>query len=252
MRSRDPRRCNEGRFGTLHAMGWFSDLWRGGRSELDWDDLVRGIVEAVASARRYGPRGEVAFPPAVVVRITVTEGGVAIVQGFLDRPELDREVTAGLANRCDVGLDELPVREYVVSVADRASITATEAAPKPWRLVIAGGDLDGQTLALPAGWSELAFGRGPWHGADHGVRNDLVVCERTEFVSRRAGRLYHVGHQLEVASLDQGDELAVRRASGEAIRPARTARGRAVAAAGDAIELGDGLGQTLRLIVRRQ
>jgi hypothetical protein len=233
-------------------MGWFSDLLRGGRSELGWDDLVRGIVDAIASLRRYGPRGEAAFPPDVLVRIAVPEGGAAIIQGFLDRPDLDREVAAGLANRCDASPAALPARDYVVAIAARASITATEGAPRPWRLVIAGGDLDGQILALPAGWSELAFGRGPWHGADHGARNDLVVCERTEFVSRRAGRLVRVGHQLEVASLDQGDELVIRRASGEAIRPARTARGQAAVGTGDAIELGDGRGQTLRLIVQRQ
>jgi hypothetical protein len=233
-------------------MGWFSDLLRGGRSELGWDDLVRGVVDAIASLRRYGPRGEAAFPPDVLVRIAVPEGGAAIIQGFLDRPDLDREVAAGLANRCDASPAALPARDYVVAIAARASIIATEGSPKPWRLVIAGGDLDGQILALPAGWSELAFGRGPWHGADHGARNDLVVCERTEFVSRRAGRLVRVGHQLEVASLDQGDELVIRRASGEAIRPARTARGQAAVGTGDAIELGDGRGQTLRLIVQRQ
>ena len=233
-------------------MGWFSDLVRGGRHELGWDELIRGIVEAIASLGRYGPRGEAAFPPDVVVRITVPEGGVAIVQGFLERPALEHDVAAGLANRCDTSPDALPAREYVVSVADRVSITATEGAPKPWRLAVAGGDRDGQILALPAGWSELAFGRGPWHGPDHGVRNDLVICERTEFVSRRAGRLYHAGARLEVASLDQGDELAVRRVSGDAIRPARTARGRVAAGAGDAIELGGGRGETLRLIVQRQ
>ena len=104
----------------------------------------------------------------------------------------------------------------------------------------------------PPAWSELAFGRGAWHGADHGARNDLVVCERTEFVSRRAGRLYRAGHQLEVAALDQGDQLVVRRASGDAIRPSRTARGRAVVGAGDAIELGDGRGGSMRLVVERR
>jgi hypothetical protein len=233
-------------------MAWFTDLLRGGDGELGWDDLVRRIVDAIASLRRYGPRGEAAFPPEVVVRITVPEGGAAIVQGFLDRPDLDREVAAGLANRCDASPDALPAREYALSIADRVSVTASEATPKPWRLVIAGGDLDGHTLALPAGWSELAFGRGPWHGADHGARNDLVVCERTEFVSRRAGRLARVGPQLEVVSLDQGDELVVRRASGEAIRPARTARGRTAVGTGDAIELGDGRGGALRLLVQRQ
>ena len=138
-----------------------------------------------------------------------------------------------------------------MSAADRTAVTAGEGSPKTWRLAIAGGDLDGQTLALPAGWTELAFGRGPWHGADHGARNDLVVCEKTEFVSRRAGRLFRAGHQLEVSSLDQGDELVVRRASGEAIRPARTARGRATVKTGDAIELGDGRGTIIKLALER-
>src|SRR5690606_15140870 len=114
-------------------------------------------------------------------------------------------------------------------------------------LAIAGGDRDGQTLELPTSWTELAFGRGPWHGADHGAKNDLVVCDKTEFVSRRAGRLYRAGHQLEVAALDQGDELVVRRESGESVRPARTARGRASVKPGDAIELGDGKGGGVRL-----
>jgi hypothetical protein len=233
-------------------MGWLSDLLRGGSGELGWDDLVRQIVDALAGLRRYGPRGEAAFPADAVVRITVPEGHAGAVQGFLDRPELDREVAAALANRCDVAVDALPAREYVLSTADRVSIAASEGAPRIWRVTIAGGDLDGATLALPASWSELAFGRGLWHGADHGARNDLVVCERTEFVSRRAGRLYRAGHQLEVASLDQGDELVVRRTSGEAIRPARTARGRAAVRSEDSIELSDGRGGAVRLRFQRQ
>jgi hypothetical protein len=176
----------------------------GGGDELGWDDLIRRIVEAIIPLEVHGPKGESTFPDEVVVRITVAQGSVAVIQGFIDRPELDREVGAGLANRCDVAPQALPLREYVVSAADRTSISASEGAPRAWKLVIAGGDLDGQSLALPARWSELAFGRGS-------AQNELVVCEKTEFVSRRAGKLYRAGNQLEVASLDQGDELVVRR-----------------------------------------
>jgi hypothetical protein len=232
-------------------MGWLSDLLRGGDDELGWDDLIRRTVDEVAKLRSYGQRGESVFPEDVIVRITVPEGAVAVVQGFIDRPDLDREVGAALANKSDVAVDALPAREYVVSAADRASITVTEGIAKAWRIVISGGDLDGQTLALPASWTELAFGRGPWHGADHGARNDLIVCEKTEFVSRRAGRLYRAGHQLELAALDQADELVVRRASGETVRPARTARGRAIVKPDDTIELGDGKGGAVRLVVQR-
>ena len=232
-------------------MGWLSELLRGGGDELGWDDLVRRIVDAIVGLKQFGARGEVVFPDDIVVRITVPEGGSSIAQGFLDRPELDREVVAAVANRCDVPVDAVPAREYLLGVADRVSVTAAEGAPRTWQLAITGGDLDGKTLALPAGWTELAFGRGPWHGGDHGARNDLVVCEKTEFVSRRAGRLFRAGHQLEVASLDQGDELIVRRTSGEAVRPARTARGRATVKAGDAIELSDGRAGVVSLRLER-
>ncbi len=223
-------------------MGWLSGLIRGGSDELGWDDLIKRIVDAVAAQRRFGQRGEPAFPPELVVRITVPEGNVAIVTGFIAKPELDLEVVAAVANRCDVDANAVPSREYLISAGDRVAVTATEGTPRRWRFGVAGGDRDGQLLDPPADWKELSFGRG---------QNDLVVCDRTEFVSRSAGRLFHAGHQLEVAALDQGDELIVRRASGEAIRPARTARGRVAIAAGDSIEIGDGRGGTLRLLVIR-
>jgi hypothetical protein len=225
-------------------VGWLSDLLRGGGDELSWDDLIRRIVDAIVPLKVYGPKGEPTFTDEVIVRITVTQGAQKVVQGFLDRPDLDREVGAALANRCDVAPQALPVREYIVSVADRISIVATEGAAKSWHLAVVGGDLDGTSLALPASWSELGFGRGV-------AGNDLVVCEKTEFVSRRAGRLYRAGNQLEVASLDQGDEMAVRRSMGEVVRPARTSRGRAVVRQDDAIELTDGRGGIVKLVVTR-
>lgn len=232
-------------------MSWLSDLLRGGTNELGWDDLIRRVVDEVVRLKRFGARGEVMFPMEVVVRITVGEGSVTTVQELVDRPELDREVGAALANRCDAAVDQLPRREYVVSPADRTTVTVTEGAPQAWQLVVEGGDRTGTTHRFAAGWSEAAFGRGPWHGADHSARNDVIVCETTEFVSRRAGRLYRAGHLLEVAALDQGDLLIVKRATGEAIRPSRTARGRAVVRPGDAIELTDGRTETIRLLVQR-
>lgn len=225
-------------------MGWLSELLKGGGDELGWDDLIRRIVDAIAPLKVYGRKGDVTFPDDVIVRITVAEASLSVIQGFVDKPELDREVGAALANRCDVAPQALPTREYVVSAADRSSIIATEGAPRVWRIVVSGGDRDGSQLPLPASWSELTFGR----GADS---NDLAVCEKTEFVSRRAGKLHRAGNQLEVASLDQGDELVVRRPSGETVRPARTARGYAVVKADDTIELGDGRGNLVKLLVSR-
>jgi hypothetical protein len=232
-------------------VSWISDLFRGGAGELGWDDVIKRVVDEIARTKRYAARGELVFPPEVVVRITVGEGSVANVQALVDRPELDREIGAALANQCDVASDQLPRREYVVSAADRTTVTVVDGAPQVWQLVIDGGDRTGAAVRLGASWSEAAFGRGAWHGGDQHTRNDVVVCEHTEFVSRRAGRLYRAGQVLEVASLDQGDQLVVRHASGEAVRPARTARGRVVVRPGDAIELVDGRGGIVRLLVQR-
>ena len=140
-------------------MGWLSNILGGGAGELGWDDLIRRIVDGIAPLKRYGARGEVTFPMEVTVRITVGQGSVDVVQGFVDQPELDREVAATLANRCDVPIDQLPLREYLVSPADRTTVTVAEGAPKAWQVTVEGGDLAGRTVVLPGGWSEAAFGR---------------------------------------------------------------------------------------------
>ncbi len=231
-------------------MGWLGWL-RGGSEELGFDDLVKRIAEAIAKLARYADRGRVALPVDVTVRIAVGEGSVSVIRGFVDGPELDAAVGAALANAVNCAEDALPVREYEIVAADVTAITAREGSPRVWQLEIEGGDLSGRVLSLPLGRKEARFGRGEWHGADQHVRNDLVVCESSEFVSRRAGRLSQVGHRLEVEALDQEDSLYVCRPSGEALRPARTAKGRAALREGDVIELRDGLARAVRLIVRR-
>lgn len=232
-------------------MGWLGWL-RGGSEELGFDDLVKRVAEAIGALARYAERGRVVFPADVTVRVAVGEGSVDLVRGFVDGPELDRAVGAALANAANCAEDALPAREYEVVAADATAITVREGSPRVWQLEIGGGDLSGRVLSWPPGRKEARFGRGEWHGADQHVRNDLVVCESSEFVSRRAGRLTQVGHQLEVEALDQEDSLHVCRASGETLRPARTAKGRAALREGDAIELRDGLGRAVRLIVRRR
>ena len=232
-------------------MGWLSGLIKGGSDELGWDDLIRRVVAAIAQLAHDGAKGARVFPPAVIVKLEVAEGSVAVVQGFVDDPRFDREVGAGVANRCDVAATDLPLRSYVVAAADEVAVIAEPGAvPGGLELLIEGGDRAGAVLPLPPGRTELTFGRGEWHGGPAHVRNDLVVCEKNDFVSRRAGRLFRVARMLEVEALDQRDLLLVRRASGEVLRPARTARGRVAVGAGDVIELADGRGDAVRLVVR--
>jgi hypothetical protein len=235
-------------------MRWLWSWVRGGADELGWDDVIRRVTKAIADTAHFGARGATSFPPEVEVTIIVAgEGPAEVAREFLQRPGFDREVATQLVNRCDCAASDLPVRSYRIEEGERLAVTvkARSAGEARWVLRVEGGDLDGEELELPPGRTELRFGRGPWHGGDRQVANDLVVSEDCSYISRRAGRLIASGHVFEVESLDQGDLLFVRRASGEALRPARAASGRATLGAGDAIELADGAGETVCLHLER-
>ena len=229
-------------------MGWLTGLLRGGSAEISWDDLVGAVVDRIAELGHWGARGEVALPEELVVTIAVPDKSLGVVRGFVKDARFDPEVSAMVANRVDRAAHEVPPRDYVVAAGERFGVTVREAEPRTWELAISGGDFAGKTFVLPP-TGDVVFGRGS--GAGDGPRSDLVVCEQTAYVSRRAGRLIRIGHRLEVAALDQGDLLVVRRASGEVVRPARTARGRVLLEAGDVIELADGRADSVRISVRR-
>jgi hypothetical protein len=230
----------------MAAMGWLGGLLGGGSDELGWDDLVRRVVRAIGSLARRADRGRVAFPPEVTIDIEVAEGGLEVIRGFVARRELDERVGAALANEHDCDPRELPFREYVVRAGRGTKIVAREGSTHAWEITIEGGDRDGQKTRLAASQREVRVGRGEWHGKKEHLRNDMIVCDATDDVSRRAARIVQAGSELEVESLDQGDTLVVRRASGESIRPARTSSGRVAVRSGDVIELGG-----VRCVVRR-
>jgi hypothetical protein len=235
-------------------MRWLWSWVKGGADELGWDDVIRRVSKAIADTAHFGARGAVSFPPEVAVTIVAAGAGPAeVARDFVQRPGFDREVATQLINRCDCAPSDLPVRSYDVQEGERLEVrvTARATGATRWVLRVEGGDLDGEALELVAGRPELRFGRGPWHGGDRQVANDLVVSENCSYISRRAGRLIASGHVFEVEALDQGDLLFVRRAGGESLRPARAASGRATLSAGDAIELTDGADEKVRLTLER-
>lgn len=229
-------------------MRWLKGLLRGGADELGWDDLVAKVVDELTRHAHFGARGEVTFAAALRVELEVPAGSVEVVRRFVADPRFDREVGAALANRCDAPAAALPLRTYAVAEGAGAEVglRVVERAAPVWQLAVHGGDRDGQLLTVPAGAGELVFGRGEGGGVE------LAICERTAFISRRAGALHRSGAQLEVAALDQGDHLQVRRADGEVVRPARTARGKVALRPGDTVELSDGRGELLRLVLRQR
>jgi hypothetical protein len=83
-------------------------------------------------------------------------------------------------------------------------------------------------------------GRGPWHGDDQQVANDIIVSETEKAISRRAARLHRVSGTFELEALDQSEALVVARPDGQRLRPALSASGRVPVHPGDVIEFTDG------------
>lgn len=221
----------------------------GGRDELSRDNLVRLVVDRVVGLREYGRHGEHALPPEVAVRLVAPAERLAVLQGFVDDLRFDREVDDELCNRL-VGTtrDTLPLRLYTVEAGEVPGVTATgRRTSVAVRLTIAGGDRDGAVLAVAPGQRFVKIGRGPFHGPDPQIHNDLVVSNEDAFVSRRAGRLRRSGATLEVESLDQGECLVVCREDGSRVRPHNTPSGWVRVRSGDTIELNDGADRRLSI-----
>lgn len=212
--------------------------------------MVDGIL-ALKQRRRDGVE---ILPPAVAVRIGVGGGSVAVVRQMVDDPAFDRDVGADLENRLvGGGALSLPLRHYRIRRADEPRVTVEEAAGEAFfRLEIEGGDRGGEALSLPATAAAWRLGRGRWHGGDEMLANDLVVCHRQRFVSRRAAVLHRAGSSLEVESLDQGDFLLVLSADGRRMRPTHVPRRRVRVRPGDVIEFNDGGAQAIRLRLHRR
>jgi hypothetical protein len=209
--------------------------------ELGHPDLLRRVVDGIAKLKRHADRGVEVLPPEVEVHITVGEGSVQVIERFVSEPEFDREVEAALRNRLvRAREDRMPVRRYFVEAGKKTKVVVKETPPRTYHLRIEGGDHDGATVALPGEKRVFLVGRGPWHGDDQQVANDVVVAETERAISRRAARLHRASGHFEIESLDQSEALAVSRPDGQRLRPALSASGRVPVHPGDGIEFTDG------------
>jgi hypothetical protein len=213
----------------------------GGASELGSPDLVRRVVDGIADLRRHADRGIEVLPQEVEVHIGVAEGSVKVIERFVADPMFDREVEAGLRNRLvRMPQETMPVRHYQVQAAKRTKIEVKEIEPRKYQLRIEGGDRDGTSFVLPPGRRDLLIGRGPWHGDDQQVANDVIVSNEERRISRRAARLHRMGAAFELESVDQRESLTIRKADGDRLRPALSASGRVPLKPGDVVEFTDG------------
>jgi hypothetical protein len=213
----------------------------GGASETGRPDLLRRVVDGILKLASHGDRGLVVMPPEVDVRINVAEGSLQVIERFVNDPAFDREVEAEVLNRLvRAREDQMPRRRYVVASSDKPSVVVTEAPPRTYSLRMQGGDRDGQAVPLPGARRDLLLGRGPWHGDDQHVANDVVLCDSERGVSRRAARLRRVGAAFEVESLDQREALSVLRPDGQRLRPSLSASGKVPLRPGDVLEFTDG------------
>jgi len=214
---------------------------RGGEGELGHPDLLRKVVDGILKLRRHGDRGMEFLPPEVEVRIGVAEGGVQVLERWVNDPAFDREVEAGLKNRLVRAHDDaLPVRRYVVEVSKQNTVTVKELQPRGYQLKIESGDRAGTEIPLSPDRRDLLLGRSQWHGDDQQVANDIIISENERAISRRAARLHRTGASFELQSLDQREALSVVRPDGTRLRPALSASGRVPVKPGDLIEFSDG------------
>jgi hypothetical protein len=209
--------------------------------ELGHPDLLRRVVDGIAKLKRHADRGVEVLPPEVEVHITVGEGSVQVIERFVNDPAFDREVEAALRNRLvRAREDRMPVRRYFVKPGKRTQVTAKESAPRTYHLRVEGGDRTGNTVPLPGEKRVFLVGRGPWHGDEQQVANDVIVSDGERAISRRAARLHRVSGSFEIEALDQSEALIVARPDGQRLRPALAASGRVPVHPGDVIEFTDG------------
>ena len=125
-------------------------------------------------------------------------------QRFVDEPTFDREVEAALRNKLvRAREDRMPVRRYFVKAGKKTQVSVKETPPKTYQLKIEGGDRAGNTVPMQGDKRVFLIGRGPWHGDDQQVANDLIVSESEKAISRRAARLHRVSGSFELARLTQ-------------------------------------------------
>lgn len=225
----------------------FRKILGGGRGETSRDDLIGRVVEEILTFKTFGVRGVEIFPASLGIRVNVR--APELTRAFVEDPSFDREIEASLLNRMATpNREALPLRRYIVERAEDDSVVVEELRASDAALLrVDGGDLDGARIPLPSSARELRLGRGPWHGPDARIRNDLVITESLPWISRAAAVLHRSGPTLEIESRDQGECLAVLRPDGRRVRPHMTASGRQALRPGDAIELSDGAASSLRL-----
>jgi hypothetical protein len=218
--------------------------------ELGQPDLLRRVTEGIVALARHADRGLPVLPPEVEVRVKVGDGGVQVIERFVQDPAFDREVEARVLNELvRLRPDGLPVRRYFVEPGEKNAVEVREAPLRRFRLRIQGGDRDGAAITLPATRRQYLLGRTDWHGDEMQVANDVVLSETERAVSRRAARLHRSAAGLELESLDQREALVVEKADGERLRPALTASGRVPITPGDRIEFTDGKRPVITLLI---
>ena len=74
----------------------------------------------------------------------------------------------------------MPVRRYFVKAGKKTQVAVKETPPKTYQLQDRGRRPRRQRRALPGEKRVFLVGRGPWHGDDQQVANDVIVSETRE------------------------------------------------------------------------
>ena len=211
--------------------------------ELGHPDLLRRVVDGIAKLKRHADRGVEVLPPEVEVHITVGEGSVQVIERFVNEPSFDREVEAALRNKLvRAREDRMPVRRYFVK-AGKKHPGLGQGEPAPGLPAQDRRRRPEPASAVPMQSDKRVFlvGRGPWHGDDQQVANDVIVCgdaRRRSAAARRGCTASAAASSSRPSTRAKPSSSRARTGSG--CGPPSSASGRVPVQPGDVIEFTDG------------
>ena len=225
------------------SMRWFEQFKRVALADTDGElgraDLVALATRGILALGRKGTRGDLEFPPGIILRVSAKEGSLETLRGWVADPATEREITARLLNE-RIALSALPARRWEVERGDADGVEVLDdPAPILGVLVVDGGDRDGDRYPIGPARRDWHVGRGRWH-ADNRVLNDIVLAEVAPWLSRAAAVFRRGPSGFEIESRDQGEFVIVVPQTGTPRRPAMTASGRVPLTVGDRVDFHDG------------
>lgn len=201
-------------------MSWkFPVQWSRPGAEWHADALVRRCVNAVCRLGERDLAGVPLWPTAVTLHLEVASADPRTVERLVSIPSVESAIRDGLINRVPAAA-QLPAVDFRVTggPTDRVRAVASTCARLRFDILPPSPDSPwswAATSCLPADdQTALLVGRGPHHGGETHLPNDLVLPGEARFITRALGELRRFGAHWVLHPTGSVEGLRVRRHDG--------------------------------------